>query len=85
MGEGIIKYDIPDDWRAEFDVYDGSYPFIGFAVGEIRRIPAMMDLKLRIVENEEDELAGCMVLPEKKIIGFKIDYLDDLIKAIKTE
>ena len=85
VGEGIIKYDIPDDWHAEFDVYDGSYPFIGFAVGEIRRIPAMMDLKLRIVENEEDELAGCMVLTEKKIIGFKIDYLDDLIKAIKAE
>ena len=71
--------------HAEFDAYDGSYPFIGFEVGEIRKMPAIMDLKLRIMENEDDELAGCMILPKKKIIGFKIDHLNELIKAIKAE
>ena len=85
VGESITKYNIPDVWCAEFDAYDGVYPIIVIQVDKIRKTPAMMDLKLRIVENEDEEYAGCMVLAEKKTIAFKVDYMSDLVKAIKAE
>ena len=44
----------------------------------------MMDLKLRIVENPDDEYAGCMVLAEKKTIAFKVNYMSDLTKAMES-
>ena len=51
---------------------------------QIRKAPAMMDLKLRMIENPDDEYAGCMVLTNKKTIAFKVDYMKDLIKAMET-
>ena len=36
VGESIIKYNIPNDWRAEFDAYDDVYPVICVQVDEIR-------------------------------------------------
>ncbi len=82
VGEAIIKYSIPDDWDAEFDAYDDIYPIVCIQVERIRKIPAIMDLKLRIVENADDEYAGCMVLTNRKSIVFKIDYMDDLARAL---
>ena len=84
VGEGIIKYKIPDDWCAEFDAYDGVYPIVCIQVDQISRTSAMMDLKLRLVENEDDEYAGCMVLTERKTIAFKVDSMRDLAKAMET-
>lgn len=84
VGESIIKYNIPDDWCAEFDAYDGVYPIVCIQVDQIRESPAMMDLKLRIVENPDDEYAGCMVLAEKKTIAFKVNYMSDLTKAMES-
>ena len=84
VGESITKYNIPDDWCAEFDAYDGAYPIIVIQVDQIRKAPAMMDLKLRMIENPDDEYAGCMVLKEKQTIAFKVDYMSDLIKAMET-
>ena len=84
VGEGLAKYNIPGDWCAEFDAYDDIYPTICIQVYQIRKAPAMMDLKLRIVENEDDEYAGCMVLAEKRIIAFKVDFMHDLAKAMQT-
>ena len=84
VGESIIKYNIPDDWCAEFDAYDGVYPIVYIQVDQIRKSPAMMDLKLRIVENPDDEYAGCMVLAEKKTISFKVNYMSDLTKAMES-
>ena len=84
VGESIIKYNIPDDWGAEFDAYDGVYPIVCIQVDQIRKSPAMMDLKLRIVENPDDEYAGCMVLAEKKTIAFKVNYMSDLTKAMES-
>lgn len=78
VGESITKYNIPDDWCAEFDAYDDVYPIVCVPVDQIRKKQAMMDLKLRVVENEGDEYAGCMVLKEKKTIAFKIDYMSTL-------
>lgn len=72
VGESITKYNIPDDWCAEFDAYDDAYPIFCIQVNQIRKAPAMMDLKLRIVENPDDEYAGCMVLAQKKTIVFKV-------------
>lgn len=83
VGESITKYSIPDDWCAEFDAYDGVYPIIVFQVEQIRKNPAMMDLNLRVIENPEDEYAGCIVLAEKKTIAFKIDRMCDLQKVIE--
>ena len=83
VGESITKYNIPDDWCAEFDAYDGVYPIVCIQVNQICESPAMMDLKLRIVENPDDEYAGCMVLAEKKTIAFKVDSMIDLAKAIE--
>lgn len=60
------------------------YPIISIYVDQIRKAPAMMDLKLRMVENPDDEYAGCMVLTERKTIAFKIDYIIDLVKAMET-
>ena len=71
VGESIIKYNIPDDWCAEFDAYDGVYPIVCIQVNQIRESPAMMDLKLRMVENTDDEYAGCMVLAEKRPLPSK--------------
>ena len=84
VGESITKYNIPDDWCAEFDAYDGVYPIVCIQVDQIRESPAMMDLKLRIVENPDDEYAGCMVLAEKKTIAFKVNYMSDLTKAMES-
>ncbi len=85
VGESLTKYNIPDDWCAEFDAYDDVYPIICIQVDQIRKAPAMMALKLRIVENKNDEYAGCMVLTGKKIIAFKVDCMRDLVKAMETE
>ncbi|MBQ7328504.1 MAG: hypothetical protein IJX01_01185 [Oscillospiraceae bacterium] len=85
VGESIIKYNIPNDWSAEFDAYDDVYPVICVQVDEICKTPALMDLKLRVVENEDDEYAGCMVLTNQKTIAFKIDYMSELIKAIEPK
>ena len=84
VGESITKYNIPDDWCAEFDAYDDVYPIIVIQVDQIRKAPAMMELKLRMIENPDDEYAGCMVLKEKQTIAFKVDYMSDLVKAMET-
>lgn len=84
VGESITKYNIPDDWCAEFDAYDGVYPIVCIQIDQIRESPAMMDLKLRIVENPDDEYAGCIVLAEKKTIAFKVNYMSDLTKAMES-
>ena len=84
VGEGITKYSIPNDWCAEFDAYDDVYPIIVIQVEQIRKAAAMIDLKLRIIENPDDEYAGCMVLADKKTIAFKVDYMSDLTKAMET-
>ena len=84
VGESIRKYNIPDDWCAEFDACDNVYPIICIPVDQIRRAPAMMELKLRVVENEDEEYAGCMVLSERKTIAFKVDYMSDLLKAMEA-
>ena len=85
VGESIIKYNIPNDWEAEFDAYDDAYPVVCVQVETIRKTPAIMGLKLRIVENEDDEYAGCMVLTNQKIIAFKVDYMRDLARALAIE
>ena len=84
VGESITKYNIPGDWCAEFDAYDGICPIIILPVAEIRNAPAMMDLKLRIIQNPDDEYAGCIVLPERKTIAFKVDHMSDLQKVLDT-
>ena len=84
VGESITKYNIPDDWCAEFDAYDDVYPIIVILVDQIRKAPAMMDLKLRMIEKPDDEYAGCMILEDKKTIAFKVDYMSDLVKAMET-
>ena len=85
VGESITKYNIPNDWCAEFDAYDDVYPIVCIQVDQIRKAPAIMDLKLRIVENKDDEYAGCIVLTDRKVIAFKIDYMCDLEKAMEIE
>ena len=37
-----------------------------------------------MIENPDDEYAGCMLLADKKTIAFKVDYMSDLIKAMET-
>ena len=83
--EGITKYNIPNDWCAQFDAYNDVYPLIYIQVEQIRKNSALMDLKLRIVENEEEEYPGCMIFTDKKTIAFKVDYMSDLIKAMEIE
>lgn len=85
VGEGITKYNIPDDWCAEFDAYDDVYPVVCIQVEQIRKSSNMMALKLRSVENEDDEYAGCMVLADQKTVAFKVDYMSDLVKAMEAE
>ena len=85
VGESITKYSIPNDWCAEFDAYDDVYPLVCMQVEQIRKTPALMALRLRIVENEDEEYAGCMVLADRKTIAFKVDYMRDLVQAMKTE
>jgi hypothetical protein len=84
VGEGITKYNIPNDWCAEFDAYDDVYPIVCIQVDQIRNSPAIMNLKLRLVENEDDEYAGCMVFIDQKTIAFKVDCISDLVKAMEA-
>ena len=84
VGESIIKCEIPDDWYAEFEVFDNIYPIVVIQIGEIRKIPSMMNLKLRIISNPDDEYPCCVVLREKKTVLFKIDFLHDLLMAMKN-
>ncbi len=83
VGEAILKYSIPDDWLTGFDIYDEAYPVITFPVRCIRKASAIMALHLRMVENESNEYAGCMVITEEKTIFFKIDYVLDFINALR--
>ena len=83
VGESITKYNIPDDWFAKFDVDDSFCPLISIRVDKMRNCPAMMALKLRIIENPDEEYAGCMVLEKDKAIYFKIDYMVALVKAME--
>ena len=85
VGESIMKYNIPNDWLAEFNVYDDVYPIVCTQVENIRSSSIMMALKLRLVENEDEEYAGCMVLANQKTIAFKVDYMHDLVTAMNTE
>lgn len=84
VGESITKHNIPDDWCAEFDAYDDVYPIMVIQVNQIRKAPDLMDMKLRMIENPDDEYAGCLILENKKTIAFKVDYMSDLVKAMKT-
>ena len=84
VGESITKYNIPDVWCAEFDAHDGVYPIICIQVDRICKAPALMDLKLRIVKNPDEEYAGCMICPDRKTIAFKVDFMSDLVKAMQT-
>lgn len=43
VGESILKYNIPDDWCADFDAYDDTYPIICIEVEKIRKNSALMD------------------------------------------
>ncbi len=85
VGEGIVKHNIPDDWCAKFDAYDNIYPIICIQVNQIRKVPAIMDLKLRIVENKNDEYAGCMICADRKTVTFKVNYMSNLLTAMETE
>ena len=84
VGEGITKHNIPNDWCAEFDAYDNICPIICIQVDQIRKVPAIMDLKLRIVENENDEYAGCMIYADRNTVVFKVNYMNDLLNAMET-
>ena len=42
VGESIVKYNIPDDWCAEFDAYDVVYPIIIIRVAQIRKASATL-------------------------------------------
>ena len=84
VGESITKYNIPDDWCAEFDAYDGVYPMIIIPVEQIRKDSAMMGLQLKMIEYPDDEYAGCMLQIEKQTIVFKVDSMSDLVKAMET-
>lgn len=84
VGESITKHNIPDDWCAEFDACDGAYPIIVIQIDQIRKAPAMMALQLRMVENPDDEYAGCTVHKGRQTIAFKVDYMSDLVKALET-
>ncbi len=81
--EAILKYDIPDDWLVGFDIYDKAYPIITFPARCVRKAYAIMALRLRMIENEDEEYAGCMIAEEEKTIFFKIDHMLDLINALR--
>ena len=85
VGESINKHNIPDDWIAAFDAHDGIHPLIFILVGQVRKNSALMKLKLRIVRNRNEEYAACMVFTDRNTINFKIDYMQDLIKAMQTK
>ena len=85
VGESIAKYSIPDEWCAEFDACDGIYPLVCIPIAQIRNVPTLMNLKLRIVKNPNDEYAGCMILSDQKTVAFKVDAMSDLIKAMGKE
>ena len=85
VGEGITRYQIPDSWYAEFDVYDDIYPTVMIQIAQIRKSASILGLKLRIVDNTDVEYAGCIVLPENKTIIFKVDTMNDLLEAMITE
>ena len=85
VGEGIIKHNVAADWCAEFDVYDGVYPIFCIPVEQIREISGLMQLKLRNVENQDDEYAACVVFKDSKTISFKIDHFADLAKYLDGE
>ncbi len=85
VGESITKYNIPNDWCAEFIAYDDIHPTVCIQAEQIRTSSSMMALKLRVVKRSDDEYAGCTVFADKKTIAFKVDYMCDLIKAMNIE
>lgn len=85
VGESIMKYNIPDEWKAVFDAYDDAYPLVSIPVAQIHRSPAIMDLKLRVVEDPDAEYAGCVILTSEQTIAFKVDYMCDLVSAMNAK
>ena len=83
VGESITKYNIPAEWCAEFDACDGIYPITVIQIDQIRKVPAMMELKLKRIDNPDHEYAGCIVVLEKKTIIFKIDRISDLQEVLE--
>ena len=77
VGEGITKYSIPDNWCAEFVAWDEDWPIMVIQVDQIRKAPAMMDLRLRMIEDPEKEYAGCMILEDQKTVAFKLDHMSE--------
>ena len=45
-------------------------------------LAVMMEMNQRMVENENDEYAGCMVLMKRKTVAFKVERMSDLVKAM---
>ena len=84
VGEGMERFRIPDDWCVEFEVREDICPVVVIQADQIRKVPAMMNLKLSVIADTEEEYAACTVLPRKKTIAFKIDDLEDLIKAVAS-
>ena len=85
VGESITKYNISNDWCAEFDAYDDVYPIVCIQVEQIRKSSKMMALELRVVEDADHELAGCTVCAKQKTVAFKIDRMNALTRAMQTE
>ena len=71
VGECIIRYNIPDDWYAEFDFYDDLCPTICVRIDLIKMNSAIMALKLKVSEKEGEEWAGCILFTEKETVSFE--------------
>ena len=84
VGESVTRYNIPDDWCAEFDANDDVYPIIVISVEQIRKSPMMMGLQLKMIEYPDDEYARCILRIEKQTIVYKVDSMSDLVKAMAT-
>ena len=82
VGESILKYNVPDEWCAEFEAYDCGCPVVCIQVAQVRKSSELMDVKLRMVANADAEFAGCMVFADRKTIAFKIDCISDFTRVI---
>ena len=56
VGDAIARHDVPDHWTCRFDIYDDNiYPYIDIPVNLVRENDALMKVRLRTIENENDD------------------------------
>ena len=83
VGDAIARHDVPDHSTCRFDIYDDNiYPYIDIPVNLVRENDALMKVRLRTIENENDELAACYIDYQAEHLILKLNGINRLLNSL---